>query len=64
VEDGSEWIHPKLTAGSLAAGFSLRKGSENPREIADAAGGGVRALPRGAERARKALAERDQGLTR
>jgi hypothetical protein len=37
VEDGSVWIHPKLTGGSLAVASSLRKGSENPREIADAA---------------------------
>lgn len=58
------WIHPKLTAGSLAAGFSLRKGSENPREIADAAGAAFARFQGGAERARKAPAERDQGLTR
>ena len=33
VEDGSMWIHPKMTAGSLATARTLGKGVEKPREI-------------------------------
>jgi hypothetical protein len=33
VEDGSDWIHPKLTGGSLATSLRPRKHVEKPRKI-------------------------------
>jgi hypothetical protein len=62
VEDGSVWIHPKLTGGSLAAASSLRKGSENPREVGGAARG-LLARFRGPERAVRPPARAGPGLT-